>query len=154
MVKTTPAATMILPVHRLTPYLRVLITTDDRSLAIAHRRSLVGVVPLWTHRIEVPYDELASAGVRTHVRRQCLVAAAVIAASIFLLDVPVVIGVALAIAVALELLLALAPRKAIHVERTDGRSWTIAFCRVHAFDAELALEDARQRRAAVPMSVA
>ena len=129
------------------------IATDDHSLVIAHRRSLVGLVPLWTHRVEIPLDELASAGVKTHIRLQCLVAAAALATSIFLLDLPVVIGVTLAIVVALEILLALAPRKAIYVERTDGRSWTIPFCRVHAFDASLALEDARQRRAAIPVTI-
>jgi hypothetical protein len=137
---------MVLPVHQLTPYLRVRITTDDRSLVIAHRRSVAGLVPLWTQRVRVPLNELASADVRTRVRMQCVVAAIALAAAIFLLDLPVVIGVGLGILAALELLLALAPRKAIHVERTDGRTWTISFCRVYAFDASLALEDAQQRR--------
>ena len=53
---------------------------------------------------------------------------------------------ALGLVGALELLLAFGPGKAIHVVRTDSRSWTVPFCRAHAFDASLALEDASRRR--------
>lgn len=151
MVTTAPAATMVLPVHQLTPYLRVRITTDDRSLAIEHRRGLFGLIPLWVSRIEIPLGELGAAAVRTHVRWQCLMSAVVLAASAVLLDLPVAAGVALSILAVLELLLAFGPGKAIHVERTGSRSWTVPFCRVHDFDASLALEDAQRRREATPV---
>lgn len=140
---------MVLPVHQLTPYLRVRISTDDRSLAIEHRRALFGLIPLWTHRIQIPLTDLARGRVKSNVRLQCVAAAVVLAASIPLLDLPLVAGLALGIMALLELLLALAPAKAVRVERTDGRTWTIPFCRVHAFDASLALEDARRRRDAL-----
>jgi hypothetical protein len=137
---------MVLPVDRLTPYLRVRIATDDRSLAIERRRAPLGLIPLSTQRIEIPLIELASARVKRNVRLQCLVAALVLAAGVFLLDLPMVARVALGIAAVLELLLALGPGEAMRVERTDGRSWTIPFCRTHTFDASLAMEDAQQRR--------
>jgi hypothetical protein len=146
METTTPAAMMVLPVHRLTPYLRVRIFTDSRSLAIEHRRALRGLIPLRTRRIKVPLTELASARVKSNVRLQCLVTAGVLVASIFLPDLPVALRVACGIPGLLELLLALGPGKAMRIERTDGRSWTIPFCRTHSFDASLALEDAQQRR--------
>jgi hypothetical protein len=137
---------MVLPVHRLTPYLRVRIFTDDRSLAIERRRALLGLIPLWTGRIEIPLTELASARVTAHVRLQCLAAAGALAASIFLFDLPMALGVVLGILALLELPLALGPGKAMRVERSDGRSRTVPFCRTHTFDASLALEDAVQRR--------
>jgi hypothetical protein len=149
MAPEAAAATMVLPVHRLTPYLRLRISTDDRSLTIDHRRSLIGLIPLWTHRIEIPLTELASGRVKTNVRLQCLAAAGVLAVSVLLLDLPLVLRVVLVILALLELLLALAPGKALWIERSDGRSWTIAFCRAHSFDASLALEDAQRRRDAL-----
>jgi hypothetical protein len=146
---TASAATMVLPVHRLTPYLRVRIRTDDRSLAIEHRRGLLGLVPLWVNRIEIPLTELGSGKVEKHIRWQCLATAVAIAASVLLLDLPMAVRVALGIVGLLELLLAFGPGEAVHVERTDGRSWTIPFCRAHDFDAALAMEDARRRRDAL-----
>ncbi len=140
---------MVLPVHRLTPYLRVRITTDDRSLAIEHRRGLFGLIPLWTTRSDVPLSELASADVRKHVRFQCLGAAVALAVAIVAFDLPVVAGVVLGFVAALEFLLAFAPGRAIRVVRTDTRSWTVPFCRAHAFDASIALEDAVRRRDAL-----
>ncbi len=145
-MEASSTATMVLPVHQLTPYLRVRITTDDRSLAIEHRRGLFGLLPLWTVRAEIPLSELAAADVRSHVRLQCLVAAALLVASIVVFDLPVLARVVLVLVAALELLLAFAPGKAIHVERRGSGSWTVPFCRVHDFDAALALEDALQRR--------
>jgi len=145
-VMTEAAATMTLPVHRLTPYLRVRIRTDDRSLLLERRRAPFGLIPLWTHRNEIPLEALASARVEEHVRAQCLATAVALALAIFLLDLPMVGGVALGIVAVLELPLAFGPGRAIRVERTDGRSWTIPFCRTHAFDAALALEDAKRRR--------
>ena len=146
LMVTASAATMTLPVHRLTPYLRVRIRTDDRSLLLEHRRAPFGLFPLWTHRNEIPLDALASARVERHVRLQCVATAVALAASVILLDLPVVLGVALSIVAVLELPLAFGPGRAIRVERTDGRSWTIPFCRTHVFDAALALEDAKRRR--------
>ena len=137
---------MVLPVHQLTPYLRVWITTDDRSITISHRRGLFGLVPLWVARIDLPLPELAAADVRGRVRAQCLATAAAIIVAIFLFDLPLIAGIALGIVAAFEVLLAFAPGKAIHVVRRDSRSWTVPFCRRYAFDAELALEDALQRR--------
>ncbi|MGZ4115525.1 MAG: hypothetical protein ACXVQT_10660 [Actinomycetota bacterium] len=137
----------ILPVDRLTPYLRVRISTDDQSLTIEHRRAPLGFIPLWTHRIRIPPTELASADVEEKtIRLHRLLAAAVFAVSAFVLDLALGWRVVLGIVALLELPLALGPGKAVRVERTDGRSWTIPFCRTHEFDASLPLEDARRRR--------
>ena len=148
---STTAAQMVLPVHQLTPYLRVRIATDDRSLAIEHRRALFGLIPFWTHRVQIALPELAAARVTTHVRLQCVVAAIALAAAVALIDLPLALDVMLVVLGLLELLLAFGPMKALRVERTDGQSWTIPFCRVHLFDASLALEDALQRRDAGAM---
>jgi hypothetical protein len=143
-------AATILPVDRLTPYLRVRISTDDRSLVIEHRRAPLGFIPLWTHRIRIPLTALAAADVRKKtIRLQCLVAAVALAASAFALELGLAWRVVLGIVALLELPLALGPGRAVRVEGTDGRSWTIPFCRTHEFDASLALEDARRRRNAL-----
>lgn len=148
---STPGfAATILPVDRLTPYLRVRISTDNRSLVIDHRHAPLGFIPLWTHRIRVPLAALAEADVRKKtIRLQCLVAAVALAASAFVLDLALAWRILVGIVALLELPLALGPGKAVHVERTDGRAWTIPFCRTHEFDASLALEDARRRRDAI-----
>ncbi len=145
-MKRTEATEMVLPVHRLTPYLHLRIFTDDHSLAIEHRRAPFGLIPLWTHRTAIPLTDLASARVTTNVRLQCLATAGALVATIFLLDLPVAVRMVLGIVGLMELLLALAPRKAVRIERTDGRSWTVPFCWAYTFDASLALEDAQQRR--------
>lgn len=150
---TTTAARMVLPVSQLTPYLRVRIATDDRSLTIEHRRALFGLIPFWTHRVQILLPELAVARVTKHVRMQCVVAAVTLAVAVILFELSFWLGVVLIVLALFELLLAFGPMKALRVERTDGRSWTIPFCRVHLFDASLALEDALQRRDALGIPV-
>lgn len=146
MANSTHVAEMVLPVHRLTPYLRLRIATDDHSLVIRHRRALAGLIPLWAHRVEIPLTDLASARVKTNVRLQCLAAAAMLGILIALLELPLAVDVALGIVGLLELMLAFAPRKAVRIERMDGRSWTAPFCGDYAFDAALAFMDAERRR--------
>lgn len=106
MANSTEVAEMVLPVHRLTPYLRLRIRTDDHSLVIRHRRALAGLIPLWAHRVEIPLHDLASARVKTNVRLQCLAAAATLGILIVLLQLPVAVDVALGIVGLLELILA------------------------------------------------
>jgi hypothetical protein len=115
-------AATILPVDRLTPYLRVRISTDDRSLVIEHRRAPLGFIPLWTHRIRIPLTALAAADVRKKtIRLQCLVAAVALAASAFALELGLAWRVVLGIVALLELPLALGPGRAVRVEGTDAR---------------------------------
>lgn len=146
VMETSTSASMVFPVHRLTPYLRVRITTDERSLSIDHRRALAGLIPLGIARIRIPLIELGTVEVRPHVRWSCLLAALLFAAVIVMVDLPVIAAIGLGILAALEVALAFGPGRAIHVTSTDGRSWIVPFCRAHAFDASLALEDALQRR--------
>jgi hypothetical protein len=149
-MSTPGLAAAIPPVDRLTPYLRVRISTDGRSLSIEHRRAPLGFIPLWTRRITIPLAALAEADVREKtVRLQCLGAAVALAAVALVLDLALAWRVVLGIVALLELPLALGPGRAVHAERTDGRAWTIPFCRTHEFDASLALEDARRRRNAL-----
>ena len=64
----TPRATMVLPVHGITRYLRVRITTYDDVLVIEDRRSLFGLIPLWRRRMEVANGEISSGEVHNVVR--------------------------------------------------------------------------------------
>jgi len=140
-----PAATMVVPVHRLTPWFRVRISTGDRSITTEDWQSALGFIPLRRRRIEVPFAELSSARFRTAMRLQCLAAAAGLVALIFVLHPPIPAIVALAILGLYQLILS-APNKAIRIERTDGRAWTIRFCRDYVFDVSLAFEDAERHR--------
>jgi hypothetical protein len=82
------------------------------------------------------------------VRVQCLAAAVVLIAAIFVLRPPVVAIVGLAILGLYQLTL-FAPNKALRIERTDGQSWTVRFCRDYDFDVSMAFEDAARLRDAV-----
>jgi hypothetical protein len=122
-------------------------------LAIEHRRALFGLIPLWIHRVRIPLPELAVARVATHVRLQCVTVAVTLAAAVAMFELPLWLGAVLVVLALVELLLAFGPMKALHVERTDGRSWTVPFCHVHLFDASLALEEALQGRDALATTV-
>jgi hypothetical protein len=143
----TEAARMLLPVTRLTPYLRVRITTDDVAMRVEDRRSALLFVPLWRRRVELPLAELRSGRVGSTVRLDCLAAGVAAAALIVLLDLPIAAGVALGV-VGL-LMLGMAFTRTLRIEGGDGRSWSFPFCRDYAFDAMLAIEDAEQRRDAL-----
>lgn len=136
---------MVLPVHRLTPYLRVRIFTGERSIRIEDRPSLLGFIPLRKRRLEIPFAELDSHRFKTVVRFDSLVAAIVAVAMIFVLHPATWAIVTLAVGAVLMVPFA-APNKAVVVRRADSRTWTIRFCRDYEFDANLALADAEQRR--------
>ena len=145
MTEPDVTPTMVLPVHRLTPWFRVRISSRDRSIRTEHWRSALGFIPIRRRRIDVPYGELASARIRTTVRVQCLVAAAAAVAAIFALHPPIPLIVMLAIFGLYQLALGL-PNAAVRINRTDGRAWSVRFCRDYAFDVTLAFEDAKQRQ--------
>ncbi len=137
-------ASMVLPVHRLTPYLRVRVFTGDRSVTIEDRSALFGCIPLRRRRIELPRGELASFRFRTVVRLDALAAAGALVAMIFLLGPPVAAIVAMAVAGILLVLLGM-PNKSVRIERADGRRFDVRFCRDYEFDVSLALSDGEQR---------
>ena len=142
---TAAAPTMVLPVHRLTPWFRVRISTGDRSITTEHWQSLLGCIPLRRRRIEVAFSDLSSFRIATKMRVQCLVAAGAILAGILVFHPAIPVVVVLAVLGVYQLLLA-APNKAVRVEASDGRAWTIRFCRDYAFDVSMAFEDAQERR--------
>jgi hypothetical protein len=145
MDESAGPAAMLVPVHRLTPYLKVRIRVDDRSLTIRDTMTLFGFIPLRKRRIEIPLAEYASYRFRTVARLDCLAALAALIAAIVVLSPPAAIMALLAAAALAEFLL-FVPNKAFVVVRADGRGWTIRFCRDYAFDASLAFLDAEQRR--------
>ena len=148
-MEESTVASMVLPVHRLTPYLRVRIFTGDRSTTIEERPALFGCIPLRRRRIELTPRSLSSFHFRTLVRYDALAAAAVAVASIFLLHPGVVGVVGLAVAGVLLVLLGM-PNRAVVIARTDGRTFTVRFCRDYEFDVGLALTDLEERRFAPP----
>ena len=136
----TPRATMVLPVHGITRYLRVRITTYDDVLVIEDRRSLFGLIPLWRRRMEVANGEISSGEVHNVVRATCLLASIALLAPIFAANPPMGVSAILGLAAAPMAFLAFV--KGLRVTRSDGRRWTFPMCRYYAFDAELALFDA------------
>jgi hypothetical protein len=140
-------ASMVLPVHRLTPYLRVRVYANDRSVTIEDRRALLGCIPLRRRRIRLLPGELSSYRFRTVVRLDALAAAAATVAMIFLLHPPIAAIVGLALAGIYFVLLGM-PNKAVRIERSDGRGFTIRFCRDYEFDFSVALTDVERRREA------
>ena len=140
-------ASMLLPVHRMTPHLRVRITTYGDSLLIEDRPALLGFVPLRKRRIRLAFAELRSYRFRTVVRPDALVASAAAIAAIFVFH-PAVAGI-VGLAVAAFVFFALgAPNKAVVITRADGRSWMVRFCRDYVLDVSLALADAGAQEAA------
>ena len=51
MAETAAAPTMVLPVHRRTPWFRVRITSGARSITTEHWQSALGFIPLRRRRI-------------------------------------------------------------------------------------------------------
>jgi hypothetical protein len=143
MTMSAQSPTMVLPVHRLTPFLRVRISSGAQSLTVEHQRAVFGIIPMPKERIELPFGAISSARVITIVRFQSLIATAALVGAIVWLPLPVVAVVGFAIVALLELLLSI-PNKALRVARADGRHWTIPFCRDYAFDVSLAFMDAEQ----------
>jgi len=135
---------MALPVHWATPYLRVRVTTDDSMLVVEDRRALAGLIPMGRRSLDVPYADLEAARIKNVARWGCLVVAVLAVAVIFLTHLPVLVDVVLAAVGILFLLMTFI--RGIHVERTDGRTWTFPICRTHEFDASLALLDALHGR--------
>lgn len=145
-METGPRATMVLPVHRLTPWFRVRISTGEDWIATEHWQALLGFIPLRRRRIELAFENLGSFRIsRSTVRTQCLLAAAASVTAILVLHPPILTVVVLSIFAFLQLVLGL-PNAALRIEATDGRAWTVRFCRDYAFDISLAFEDAAQRR--------
>ena len=144
--------TMVLPVHWATPYLRVRVTTDANALVVEDRRALFGLIPVRRRRVEIPYGDLETARLKNVARWGCLLAAAIVVASILLTHLWVVADVVLAATGILLILMTFI--RGIHVERVDGRSWTFPICRTHEFDASIALLDALHQRDNVRKSAA
>jgi hypothetical protein len=141
MVGNASPPTMVLPVHRLTPWFRVRISTGEGSIKTEHWQSALGCIPLRRRRIEIPYGDLGPVSFKTMMRLQCLLAAGVILAAILVWHPAIPVIVALGILGLYQLIL-WAPNKAVRIERKDGRAWTVRFCRDYAFDISLAFEDA------------
>jgi hypothetical protein len=141
-------ASIVLPVIRLTPYLRVRITVDDQALEIEHTPSLAGVVPLGRRRLRVPLNDLATASVVRFLRVDCVAVAAGLLGLVAVARPPLALSLVLIVLAIFEILLTIQPRRATRVGRTDGRTWTVPFCRFYEFDASLAIEDALARSAA------
>jgi hypothetical protein len=143
-METSNAASMIVPVHRMTPYLRVRITTFENSIRIEDRPALLGIIPLRRRRIEMPFADLDAHRFKTVVRFDAIAAAGLAIAAIFLFHPPLWAIVVLAVTATLMIPFA-APNGAVLVRRADGRTWTIRYCRDYRFDLSLALTDAEQR---------
>jgi len=143
MARARPAS-MTLPVHWATPYLRVRVTSGDVALVVEDRRTVFGLIPVRRRRIEVPYKDLETARIKNVARWTCLILAAAIGAAIFLTSMPFAADVALGLVAILLLMMTFI--RGIHVQRTDGRVWTFPICRTHEFDASLAILDALHRR--------
>ena len=141
MDATANVPMMVLPVHRLTPWFRLRISHREDSIRTEHWQSALGFIPVRRRRLDVPYGQLVAARIRTTTRVQCLVAAALAVGAIFVLHPPVYAIVLLAIFGLYQLALA-APNSAVRIERTDGRVYTVRFCRDYAFDVSLAFEEA------------
>ena len=144
MLKTAQEASIVVPTTRITPYMRVRLTTDDEALAIEYWRALFVFLPLRRHRVEIPLAELASGRITSLFRVDCLAAAVAIAMGIVWLTPPPAVTIPLGLLGLLQLAFT-TQAKAAHLERTDGRAWTLPFCRDYAFDVSVAILDAQRR---------
>lgn len=131
----------VLPLNTITPYLRARLEVADDCLRWESPRTVLGIIPIGSRRVEIPLGAIKSVGARYGVYPVRLLLGAGLLAVPFLVTTWWAAAGTLAAAGALLLL---APAARLDVVTADGRAHRLGICIRHRLDVDLiaaALDD-------------